>query len=164
MHKADQCKCPHLFMKYPNLYTPYLPRTVYHTLTSLRTPHPTSPQLRIHTRPPPRPKPSHGPHDRTARGRNDPQSRKQPAVPNGIQQRLRNHPAHAGEDISHKVIHRHAGGCLLGHELRQHGRHHGEDEHAADAEEEVGDELESRVVSLSVEGRVIIGGGLGGRV
>ena len=88
---------------------------------------------------------THRPHDDAARHRKDPQAGEEPAIPDGVEQRLGDDPADAGEDVAHEVVDRHAGGGFLGHELRQHGRRHAEDEHAADAEEEVGDELRGAV-------------------
>ena len=79
----------------------------------------------------------HRPNDNTARRGDDTDPCEQPAVANGVEQRLRDDGAHAGEDVPDEVVHRDAVGCLLGHELRQHGRRHAEDEHRADAEEEV---------------------------
>ena len=84
----------------------------------------------------------HSPHYKTTRRRNNPQPREQPAIPYSIQKRLRDDAPNTGEDIPHKVVQRDAGRRFLGHEFREHGRDHGEDEHTTDAEKEVGDQLE----------------------
>ena len=101
---------------------------------------PSLTKLPIHRLPPPRSEPPHRPNDHATRHRNNTHPREQPAVPNRTDQRLRNDGSHTGEDVPHEIIHRDAVGCLFGHELRQHSRRHGEDEHGADAEEEVCDQ------------------------
>lgn len=97
-------------------------------------------QLPIHHLPPSRPESPHSPNDDTTRRGNHTNSRKQPPVTNRTDQRLGNDSSHAREDVPHKVVHGDAVGCLFGHELREHGRRHGEDEHRADAEEEIRDQ------------------------
>ena len=97
-------------------------------------------QLPIHLLPPPRPKPLHRPNDDAAPHRNHPHAGEQPAVSDGVDERLRDDGAHAREDVAHEVVDRDAVGRLFGHEFRQHRRRHGEDEHGADAEEEVCDQ------------------------
>ena len=101
---------------------------------------PSLTKLPIHRLPPPRSEPPHRPNDHATRHRNDSHPREQPAVANGTDERLRNDGSHTGEDVPHEIIHRDAVGRLFGHKLRQHGRRHGEDEHGADAEEEVCDQ------------------------
>ena len=97
-------------------------------------------QLPIHLLPPPGPEPPHRPDDNAAPHRNDAHPAKQPAIPNGVDERLRDDGPHAGKDVADKVVHRDATRRLFGHKLRQHRRRRGEDEHGADAEEEVCDE------------------------
>ena len=88
---------------------------------------------------------AHRPHNHTARHCDEAQCGEKPAVPDRVEERLGDDAADAGEDVAHEVVDRHAGRGSLGHELRQHGSGHGEDKHAADAEEEVGDELRVRL-------------------
>ena len=95
-------------------------------------------QLPIHHLPPSRPESPHGPNHNATRRRNDTHPGKQPPVANRVDQRLRNDSAHASEHVPYKIVHRNAVGGLLGHELGEHGQGHGEDEHGADAVEEVG--------------------------
>ena len=109
-------------------------RSVNHPVSSLLI------QLPIHPLPPPGPEPPHRPNDNAAPHGNDARAGEQPAVPDDIDKRLRDDGADAGKDVAHKVVDRDAVGRLLGHKLRQHRRGHGEDEHGADAEEEVCDE------------------------
>ena len=97
-------------------------------------------QLLHHHPSPLRSEPPHSPNDNTAHRSNDPQPRKQPPVADGADQRLRHDGPDAREDVAHEVVDGDAVGGLFGHEFREHGRGHGEDEHGADAEEEVGDE------------------------
>ena len=104
--------------------------------------HHTLPHLPIHALPPRRPEPSHRPNNRTARCRQHPNARKQPSVPNRGDERLGNDRPDAGADVADEIVGGDARGGALGHEFREHGGGHGEDEHAADAEEEVGDELQ----------------------
>jgi len=89
----------------------------------------------------PRTKPPHRPDHTPTAERNNTHPREQPAIANRGDKRLRRHRAHSGEDIADEVIGRDAGGGAAGHELCEHCGGHGEDEHGADAEEEVGDQL-----------------------
>ena len=97
-------------------------------------------ELPIHLLPPAGPEPPHRPHDGAAPHRDDARPGEEPAVADGVDERLRDDGAHAGEDVAHKIVDRDAVGRLFGHELGQHRRRHGEDEHGPDAEEEVGHE------------------------
>ena len=104
----------------------------------LKTPSPHPP---IHPLPPPRSKPPHRPNHHTAPRTNNPQPGKQPAVTDAGDEGLGDDSADAGKDVADEIVDGDARGGLFGHEFREHGCGHGEDEHAADAEEEVGDEL-----------------------
>ncbi len=53
---------------------------------------------------------------------------------------MRNHNTNTRKDVPDEVADGDSTRCLFRHELRQHGRCHCEDEHGADAEEEIGDE------------------------
>lgn len=108
--------------------------------TNRESPSPGPVQLPIHHLPPPRSEPPHRPHDDAARRGDEAHPREQPPVADGADQRLRHDGARAGEDVAHEVVDRDAVGGAAGHELGEHGGRHGEDEHGADAEEEVGDE------------------------
>jgi hypothetical protein len=98
------------------------------------------PQLLHHPGPPP---PAPDPHrpQRSTPGEQapEPQNRHQPAIPEFRDRGIRHDRAREAEYVSHKVVQRDAAGGSLGHELGQHGIDEGEDEHAADAEEEVRD-------------------------
>ena len=97
-------------------------------------------QRLIHRLPPLGPEPPHRPDNNAARHGDDAHARKQPPITNSVDQRLRDDGPDAGKDVADEVVDGDAVGGALGHEFRQHGRGHGEDEHGADAEEEVGDQ------------------------
>ena len=73
--------------------------------------------MRVHGRPPSGPESSHGPYDYAACRGDDAQPCKQPAVADGIDERLSDYSANTREDVSDKVVNRDAGGCPLRHEF-----------------------------------------------
>lgn len=97
-----------------------------------------SPQFSIHSLPPLWPKPPHSPDNHTAARCDNPNTREKPAVPDRTYERLRDHCSPAREDIPHEIVERDAVRRFPWHELGQHGRRHGENEHGTDAKEEIG--------------------------
>lgn len=102
-------------------------------------------QFPIHLDPPSRSEPSHGPDDATACDGDDTNTGKKPAVADGGNERLGHNRTDARKNVADAVVKRHPGGRVGRHEFCQHGGDHAKDEHAANAEEKVGDELESEV-------------------
>ena len=84
---------------------------------------------------------SHCPNHNTTRHREKTQNREQPAIPNGINERLCNNTANARKDVADKVVRRDTRRRFSWHEFRQHSRCHAKDEHGANAKKEIGDEL-----------------------
>ena len=84
---------------------------------------------------------SHGPNHRPTPKCDNPKPGEKPPVPNSIEERLSNHSADAAEDVSYKVIQCDAATSFPRHEFCEHSGGHGEDKHATNSEEEVGDQL-----------------------
>jgi len=101
---------------------PALPKRLHHLHSPLRSP------------------PPHRPDNRTPTGQTpQPENRHNPPIANRPNDRLRDHGTRKRKDVPHEVVDGDARRCALRHELGKHGGHQGEDEHGADAEEEVGD-------------------------
>lgn len=98
-------------------------------------------QLLLHPRPPSPAKPPHRPDHATAHHSNGAHSRKQPAIADDSNQGAGGDGGDAGEGVADEIVGCNAGGGLAGHEFGEHCGSHAENEHAADAEEKVGDEL-----------------------
>lgn len=109
-------------------------------------PHPNplanpSRHLPIHLDPPHRTKAFHGPNGRATSHREQGRARKKPTVADGREERFGHHDPDASDDVADAVVERDPGRGVAGHELGEHGDDGAEDEHVADAEEEVGCEL-----------------------
>lgn len=72
-------------------------------------------------------------------------AREQPAVANSTDKWVRCDGTDAREDVTDKIIDCDAGRGLARHKFCEHGGRHGEDEHGANAKEEVGYQLEYQV-------------------
>lgn len=83
----------------------------------------------------------HGPNDAAAHDGGDAKNREQPPITNRADDRRSDHSSYTTEYVPHKIVDGHTVGRLPRHKLRQHGRHHAENEHRADPEEEIGDHL-----------------------
>ena len=101
---------------------------------------PTSSQLPNHPLPPPRSKSPHGPNDNQTSSSEESDDSEEPAITDGLDERLRQDGAAGGENVAEEVVDGDAGAGATGHEFGEHGGGHGEDEHGADAEEEVADQ------------------------
>lgn len=97
----------------------------------------TLPHAFVHGFSPARTKYSHQENDRAACEADQSKNGEKPPIADAIDNGRCDERANAGEDVSHEIVEGHAFGRFLGHELCQHGGHHTEDEHRADAEEEV---------------------------
>ena len=98
------------------------------------------PQRLNHLLPPPPRTPVHShQHQPTRRQSPQPQYRKQPAIPNGINRRIRRNRSPKHTQIPTEVINSHPRRAFTRHKLGQHGGADRRNEHGSDAEEEVGD-------------------------
>lgn len=111
------------------------------TITSSPPLSPNSSNSTVHLHPPPRPKPLHRPNNHSTPGRQSGHAGEQPAIPQRLEQRLGHHDADGAHDVADAIVERDPGRGAARHEFREHGDDGAEDEHATDAEEEVGYEL-----------------------
>lgn len=100
--------------------------------------HPFSPQLPNHPLTPPGPEAGHSPNNNAASTSPNTNNGEEPAIPDSVDERLRDDGAGKAEDVAYEVVGGDTGAGAAGHELGEHGGGDAEDDHATEAEEEVG--------------------------
>lgn len=117
-----------------------------------------SAHMRIHLLSPTRTKNPDEENDRAAREPEQAKDGEEPAITDASNDRSRDEGSHAGENVPHEVVQGHALGGLFRHELGEHGGHHTENEHGSNTEEEVGDHLSVKSVTVIPVSPILVAG------